>query len=112
MMPEDVRRSKEPGSEAAGRREQLMNGAGEMIVIDTKFPDPDSHFRLRPCGCSSENVGYLQIRADCQKLWAIHCFVCGKTSDMFLVRHDAQINWNTNGTSIWRRRRKRRYVHE
>ena len=25
----------------------------EMVVIDTKIPDPDSQFRLRPCSCSS-----------------------------------------------------------
>lgn len=35
----------------------------EMVVIDTKIPDPDSQFRLRPCSCRSENVGYLQIHA-------------------------------------------------
>lgn len=68
----------------------------EMVVIDTKFPDPDSQFRLRPCGCSSENVGYLQIRAGGQEPWEVRCFNCGKTSEPFLVRHDAQIFWNTN----------------
>ena len=59
-----------------------MNGAGEMIVIDTKFPDPDSQFRLRLCGCSQEH-------------WAVRCFGCGTTTDPFLIRHDAQIFWNT-----------------
>lgn len=72
-----------------------MNGAGEMIVIDTKFPDPDSQFRLRLCGCSSQNVGYLQIRAGGQEHWAVRCFGCGTTTDPFLIRHDAQIFWNT-----------------
>ena len=65
----------------------------EMVVIDTKIPDPDSQFRLRPCSCSSE---------------AVRCFTCGKTSDMFLVRHDAQIYWNTNMAG---RPNNRRVIH-
>jgi hypothetical protein len=65
-------------------------------IINTKIPDPDSQFRLRPCSCSSENVGYLHIRTGGRKPWAVRCFTCGKTSDMFLVRHDAQVYWNTN----------------
>lgn len=73
-----------------------MNSAGEMIVIDTKIPDPDSQFRLRPCGCTSENVGYLQIRAGGHEPWAIRCFGCGATTEPFQIRHDAQIFWNTN----------------
>ena len=73
-----------------------MIGVRKMVVIDTKIPDPDSQFRLRQCSCSSENVGYLQIHAGSIKPWAVRCFTCGKTSDMFLVRHDAQIFWNTN----------------
>lgn len=68
----------------------------DLIVIDTKIPDPDSQFRLRPCRCSSENVGYLQIYVGDLKPWAVRCFTCGKTSDMFPIRHDAQIYWNTN----------------
>lgn len=68
----------------------------DLIVIDTKIPDPDSQFRLRPCGCSSENVGYLQIRAGSVDPWVVHCFGCGKTSEPFPIRHDAQIYWNTN----------------
>lgn len=73
-----------------------MIGAEELVVIDTKIPDPDSQFRLRPCGCSSENVGYQQIRAGGQEPWVVRCFSCGTTTDPFLIRHDAQIYWNTN----------------
>lgn len=80
----------------------------EIVVIDTKIPDPDSRFRLRPCSCSSENVGYLQIHAGSIKPWAVRCFTCGKTSDMFLVRHDAQIYWNTNMAG---RPNNRRVIH-
>ena len=80
----------------------------EMVVIDTKIPDPDSQFRLRPCRCRSENVGYLQIRTGDRKPWAVRCFTCGKTSDMFLVRHDAQIYWNTNMAG---RPNNRRVIH-
>ena len=68
----------------------------DMNVIDMKIPVPDSQFRLRPCRCRCENVGYLQIRAGGQEPWAVRCFGCGRTTDPFLVRHDAQIYWNTN----------------
>lgn len=68
----------------------------EMVVIDTKIPDPDSQFRLRPCSCRSENVGYLKIRAGGQEPWAVRCFSCGTTTDPFPIRHDAQIYWNKN----------------
>lgn len=68
----------------------------EMVVIDTKIPDPDSQFRLRPCSCRCENVGYLQIRIGSRKPWAVHCFGCGTTTEPFLIRHDAQVYWNTN----------------
>lgn len=64
-------------------------------IIDTKFPEVDSQFRLRPCRCRCENVGYLQIRAGGQEPWAVRCFGCGTTTDPFLIRHDAQIFWNT-----------------
>lgn len=73
-----------------------MTRAKEMVVVGMVIPEPDSQFRLRPCSCGSENVGYLQIHAGSIKPWAVRCFTCGKTSDMFLVRHDAQIYWNTN----------------
>lgn len=68
----------------------------EMVVIATKIPDPDSQFRLRPCRCRCENVGYLQIRTGGRKPWAVRCFGCGRTTDPFPIRHDAQIYWNTN----------------
>lgn len=67
-----------------------------VTVIDTKIPDPDSQFRLRPCSCSGENVGYLQICACGRESWAVRCFGCGRTTDPFPIRHDAQIYWNTN----------------
>lgn len=80
----------------------------EMVVIDTKIPVPDSQFRLRPCRCGSENVGYLQIRAGAVDPWIVRCFGCGKTSEPFPIRHDAQIYWNTNMAVTL----KRSYAHE
>lgn len=68
----------------------------EMVVIDTKIPDRDSQFRLRPCRCSCENVGYLQLRGSSRDPWAVRCFGCGETTEPFPVRHDAQVYWNTN----------------
>lgn len=80
----------------------------DLMVVDTKIPDPDSQFRLRPCRCGCENVGYLQIRIDGQEPWVVHCFGCGVTTKPFLIRHDAQIYWNTKMAVT----PKRRYVHE
>ena len=67
----------------------------DKIVIDTKIPAPDSQFRLRPCRCGCENIGYLQIRAGAQEPWVVRCFRCGAATEPFLIRHDAQIFWNT-----------------
>lgn len=67
-----------------------------LNIIDTKFPEPDSQFRLRPCRCRCENVGYLRIRADGREPWVVRCDRCGETTGPFQVRHDAQVFWNTN----------------
>lgn len=67
-----------------------------LEVLCTKFPDPDSQFRLRPCRCGNEEVGYQQICDDERRAWVIRCFDYGTTSEPFPIRHDAQIYWNTN----------------
>jgi hypothetical protein len=76
----------------------------QLTVIDTKFPDPDSQFRLRPCSCRSENVAYLQILSGDGKLWTVRCFACGKTGVPFTIRHDAQIYWNKNMAVMLKRK--------
>ena len=77
-------------------------------IIDTKFPEPDSQFRLRPCRCDCENVGYLQIRGSGLDSWAVRCFGCGQMTEPFQVRHDAQVYWNKNMAVTPRRN----YPHE
>ena len=67
-----------------------------MEVIGVTVPDPDSQFRLRACGCLCTDVRYLKIRAAGREVWAVRCFGCGKTGDIFMIRHDAQVYWNTN----------------
>lgn len=73
-----------------------MTGPEEMAVIDVKIPVPDSQYCLRPCRCGCTGVGYLRIRSDSRDLWEVRCFGCGKTGELFPVRHDAQIYWNSN----------------
>ena len=60
-------------------------------VVQVIKPDPDSHFRLVPCKCGSDNVAYV-LGADEQ--WRAHCFDCGHTGAGDRVRHEAQVKWN------------------
>ena len=59
-------------------------------------PDPDSHFRLRPCSvCRSERGVYVGCRADGDLLWGVQCPDCGHATDkIYAARHDAQVAWN------------------
>ena len=65
-------------------------------VIEIKKPDPDSHYRLRPCRiCKGGNVAYVQYQAVDNEVWRVQCFDCGHTVDKgYTVRHDAQLAWN------------------
>ena len=65
-------------------------------VIEPIFPDRDSQYRLRPCRCGCEKVGYIQLPSGERKPWAVRCFGCGRTGERFQVRHDAQVYWNTH----------------
>ena len=65
-------------------------------VIAPIFPDRDSQYRLRPCRCGCEKVGYIQLPSGERKPWAVRCFGCGKTGEAFAIRHDAQVYWNTH----------------
>ena len=60
-------------------------------AIEIKKPDPDSHFRLRPCKCSSDNVAYVLMN-DGQ--WHAECFDCGRMGPAHSDRHEAQVTWN------------------
>lgn len=63
-------------------------------AIEIKKPDPDSHFRLRPCKCGSDNVAYVRY-TNGGDAWRVSCFDCGHTVDKgHHDRHDAQVVWN------------------
>ena len=72
--------------------ERVHGGQGGMIV-QTILPPPDSHFRLRECGCggAARYVGY-----DTDE-WAVECTACGKAGVRGKLRHDVQIHWNRGG---------------
>ena len=55
-------------------------------------PDRDSHFRLLPCGCGSDDVGYEMTAKD---VWQVKCLGCGHRGQKSQVRHDIQVSWNT-----------------
>ena len=65
-------------------------------AIEIKCPDPDSHFRLRPCKvCQGENVAYVRYRAGADILWRVQCPDCGHMVGKGCeARHDAQVAWN------------------
>lgn len=65
-------------------------------VIPTIRPDPDSHFRLRPCpACHSVRGVYVGCRIDGSLLWRVRCQDCGYATDKtYSARHDAQVAWN------------------
>ncbi len=71
-----------------------MDRTEELLVVRMAFPVTDGQFRLRPCTCGDVCPGYVQTRAGGLETWAVRCFACGKTSDVFRVRHDAQVCWN------------------
>lgn len=64
---------------------EIHNAA--RIVI----PDPDSQYRLLPCGCGSDQVVYV---AGSDEKWRAKCLDCGKETDTFAIRHDVQVVWN------------------
>ena len=60
-------------------------------------PVPDSHFRLRPCKCSSDNVAYVKYLDGPEEVWAVQCFDCGyraMRAPGYKIQHDAQAAWN------------------
>lgn len=67
-------------------------------------PDPDSHYRLIPCSCGSDQVAYARmvtIRGGVE--WAAGCKTCGKTTRWWRVQHHAQIEWNGGKRPSWER---------
>lgn len=64
-------------------------------VISIERPAVDSHFKLLPCRCKSDNVAYVHYEARGGEAWRVQCFDCGFVTDKGnKVRHDAQVIWN------------------
>lgn len=78
-------------------RDELAGLRGQGLdVADTEIPDRDGQYRLRPCKCGSEQVIYLQLRSGGRLPWAARCMDCGVMGRERPIRHDAQLDWNTN----------------
>lgn len=77
---------------AAGQQQWAVSDMSEAKIINTITPDPDSHYRLIPCGCGSDKIVYEQYSG---LLWRVRCPACGHTVDRgCAARHDAQVAWN------------------
>lgn len=63
-------------------------------VIQISKPDPDSHFKLLPCLCGSDNVAYVKYQANATELWRGQCFDCLCSGKGAVAKHDAQQIWN------------------
>lgn len=70
----------------------LENPTDSIIRIQTA--EPDGQYRLRNCGCGSDNTAYVLFEENGQELWRAQCFDCGTVSSGHKVRHDAQMEWN------------------
>lgn len=68
-----------------------------MYVTDSKIPEPDGQFRLRPCKkCSDEAPVYIKLRERNEELWRVCCLGCFTKTEGYSAQHDAQIEWNTH----------------
>ncbi len=63
--------------------------------IQVSKPDHDSHFKLLPCLCGSDNVVYVQYQADETEFWRGQCFDCQRAGAGAAIKHDAQQIWNS-----------------
>ena len=54
-------------------------------------PDRDSHFKILPCGCGSDDVGYVK---KAKGMWQVKCLRCGHRGKMGQIRHEIQVSWN------------------
>lgn len=71
-------------------------------VLETIRPDPDSHYRLRPCKCGTPLAAVYEryTTKDGNWAWRVVCNSCGATVDLQgTVRHDVQVEWNRRNNS-------------
>ncbi len=64
------------------------------MLVETIKPEPDKQFRLLPCVCGGE-PHYIKYRGKMLTKWKVVCTACGLRTKSFLIRHDAQLDWNT-----------------
>lgn len=67
------------------------------MITEKIKPAPDSQFRLVPCECGGEPI-YRHMIGEAIKfdVWDVYCPTCGEETGSFgLIRHDAQLLWNT-----------------
>lgn len=67
-----------------------------MTVLESMLPAPDDQYCLRPCTCGCEQIAYLKVRTWDFDPWIVRCMGCGKRTDGFYRKHDAQLRWNMN----------------
>lgn len=60
-------------------------------VVQTIKPEKDSQYRLKNCGCGSDNVAYIM---GVDGNWRGRCLDCGRTGEGSKVQHKAQGFWN------------------
>lgn len=65
-----------------------------------EIPEPDSQFKLLPCRCGGQNVGYQSTITGGKKEHRAKCPDCGQRTPWFQCRHDAQVDWNGR---FWKR---------
>ena len=65
-------------------------------VISITKPEPDSHFRLVPCRCGSDNIAYVKFVTPMGDSYRVSCFDCGctMTPSGIVSKHTAQMHWN------------------
>lgn len=57
-------------------------------------PEQDSQFRLLPCACGNEDVGYQTCPSIHGAEYRVKCLNCGRKTPWYPCRHDAQWDWN------------------
>lgn len=66
-------------------------------------PDPDSQYRLIPCGCSYSDVAYTRKITRRGVEWMAGCLTCERCTRVWTIQHHAQIEWNGRERPSWER---------
>lgn len=77
---------------------ELLRVGAEIIR-----PEPDSHFRLRPCGCGYGDAVYTRTITRHGVEWMAGCLTCERCTRVWTIQHHAQIEWNGRERPTWER---------